>query len=160
MSIIPNILLKARVIIPLLLLIGAGTYVAVNLGVMTQFTQQVLVIANPDGSQPAVVVCNTPLDALLQSTRNGITGNARNVCLGGLVVAGGPPMLGDARGYPVINPVGKFGADIQAAVLNNVLICQIPCSNPNAYEIKTCYDFAKAGQPAPAVYSIRAHELC
>ena len=103
------------------------------------------------------VLCKIPLDTVSASTKAIINSNPKGVCLGGLAIAGGAPMLGNDKGFPVVNPVGKY-QDLVASIKNNVLECKVLCSNMNAKEIQTCYDFSL--KPAPSSFKIKANPVC
>ncbi|HLD33750.1 MAG TPA: hypothetical protein VJB66_03415 [Candidatus Nanoarchaeia archaeon] len=140
-------------------LITSGVIVATNNPVRDKlFTTLNYYAVSTDGEVPAAVLCNVQLAGLAPSTVNIIQNNPRGVCLGGLSLANGAPVLGDVNRQAVLNTNTKFGADIVGTVANGVLICQVPCSNGFASEIKTCNDFS--GRPAQQSYSIQALNNC
>jgi hypothetical protein len=145
-----------------LLVIGAtATVVTTNNPVKStvqQLTQREYYTIADKGSIAHAVVCNVPLGGLQISTRQIIESNPKGVCLGGLVEGGGPPILGTAARFPVLNAWAKFNHDIQATIANDILICQVSCFNVHAHEIKSCHDLTARG--APASYSIDALNTC
>ena len=138
--------LKFSSIITTVILFSAGVLVATNPQLLTK---QFYVLENKDNA-----ACNVPLSHLLPSTINIIQSNPKGVCLGGLTLANGAPILGDLNSQPILLPSNKY-PDLQANIVNNVLICQVSCSNPYAKEIRTCNDL----QIQPS-FSIRAYNPC
>jgi len=144
-----------------LMLIGGGALAATNPTVQQTVMGQVrgyYAVSNNPNAAPNAVVCNVPLAYLIPSVVNIITTNPKGVCLGGLTLGGGAPILGDVNQQALINIFPKFNQDLQAHVVNNVLICQVPCTNGYAYEIQWCNDLS--GRPPQQSFSIPAQGVC
>jgi len=137
----------------------AGVFVTnpqLQQGVVNSFTPQYMLTTDPQ-QVPKAVTCNVPIDQLYASTKTVINSNPEGVCLGGLTIGGGPPVFGDANKRVVINTYPKYNNDLLARVVDDVLICQVPCSNANAYEIEWCNDLSTIPTPS---FTIRAERTC
>jgi len=102
------------------------------------------------------VITRSPIAHLSQFTQIGLDTHAREVCLGGLIMLDSAPIIGDINGRPILHPVFKFGNDMEGSVVNGYLECKVPCSNPNAQEIRTAYGFDN--RPLP--FTLSAIQVC
>ena len=119
--------------------------------VLNTFTPQYMLTTNPQ-QIPDAVVCNIPLAGLAPSTKDFMVRDPHTACL-----FQDPPVLGDVNQWAVTNTYAKYNNDLLARVVNDVLICQVPCSNANAQEIQWCNDLAQTPQPS---FTIRAEKTC
>lgn len=120
--------------------------------VFNQFSPRYMLSTNPQ-QVPNAVTCNIPIGHLDPSTQNIIRRDPHTFCLWG-----DPPVLGDIDKWGVTNTRAKYDNDLLARVANDVLICQVPCSNANADEIQWCNDLSNL--PPQQSFSIRAQGLC
>ena len=120
--------------------------------ILNQFGTRYMLSTNPQ-QVPNAVVCNVPIGHLTASTQDIIKRDPHTFCLWG-----DPPVLGDDGKWPITNARAKYDNDLLARVANDILICQVPCSNANAHEIQWCNDLSNL--PPQQSFSIRAQGIC